>query len=155
MAIATEDLDRVGDFVTTIITIAEEQQQQIAATQNGKLLMLAKHSASWLGVFLALTGSALLVIKLEPYVRTQPKFEDQNVDGLEVLLKNITNNIESESFDFGCNKNACWRSCYVNDNTISQTWCFSSPNPNNREYERCETNTDCKSNWECLDLCHD
>lgn len=60
--------------------------------------------------------------------------------------------------DFGCDDNICWRACpnitSDRENISMLSWCFTSPEPQNHKFERCNHNHDCSPCWPCLGACH-
>lgn len=142
-----DDFDHVTEFFENIII---NQQQPVVYRRFSVVLVLKKVTVSiiqMIGIMLTLVGANLITEKFHE-VQAQPKQND-----LVVRNNTINDLIEMcNEKDFGCNRNVCWRTC-VDDSekeNNSQTWCYTSPKPEKREYHPCVYSYDCSPCWECI-----
>lgn len=155
-----EDLERIGEFFQNLVINRREHQYDVVQPRfRFKIMKIVKQTTLAIiqlcGVMMALVGSNLFTAFLSPMQQQQYQQQQEQTDVHE-LLKNISQTNGNCIINFGCNKNVCWKTCYNVDGDVKnqQLWCFTAPNPKTREYQRCDTHTDCSPCWECLEECH-
>lgn len=104
------------------------------------------------GFMLTLVASNLLTVKFTPAI-SAPTLQPETK--FEISFAN-NSTIDNDRFqnEFGCHKNVCWRSCFTENETEIEFWCYTSPELKSREYKSCTYHSDCAPYWECLNLCH-
>lgn len=87
----------------------------------------------------------------------QPKFVQQTDE-----YENITSTIESTfkptelcPGDFGCDGNLCWKHCEIGKNeSNADSWCFTTPKPEEHQFQYCKHSHDCSPCWDCIGICN-
>lgn len=141
-----EDLDRVSDFFHAII-INEQSQTLMHIPTRCIIIKWIKKMVfgmiQLISVMLALVGSNIISSKLIPdcQVQQQQNYEPETVFQTRNKSSDIiAKYVEMCDFDFGCDRNLCWRSC----NRLVQgkkLWCHASPHA--RDFQRCNDSNDC------------
>lgn len=159
-----EDLGGVSEFFQTFNPNQHEYAMVPARTptllRRKIMKLIVKTTISIIhlvGVTFALVGSNLITTRFDQptpmLIQLQPTAQQSEIG---LMFKNISNIITAEksNIDFGCHKNVCWRTCYIDSKNISSKWCYTSTNPDSREYQKCASPQDCSPLWECLESCH-
>lgn len=90
-----------------------------------------------------------------------PYFQKDSVQN--AVIDNSFNGEKNTSFvpsrecpyDFGCDANACWRSCTPKGNGMSvDAWCYTSPVTHYRRHAHCASMMDCSPCWSCIGIRH-
>lgn len=151
-----EDLDRVSDFFHSIV-INQEPETLIRSPQHRVISFMKKTIYGTIQIFsiiIALVGANVISSNLVPAVSIEQKpeiiFNNQKKKNSTGINPKYAGKCD---IDFGCHKNICWRSCYTNVYE-KKFWCYASPNPLERKFQRCNITSDCSLCWECLEKCH-
>lgn len=101
------------------------------------------------GITLSLVSANLLTSIFEPTIITPHQ---------TMIVDKITSpSPRMCEHDFGCDRNVCWRNCdssNAHKNSSVKSWCFTSPNTEAHDYQRCIYPHDCSPCWECVGACH-
>lgn len=156
--IEDEDLQRIGEILVQHYV----EQQLTSATKSTistKVKAFSLGVLQLLGVMLTLVGANLLTAKLDS--STSNSFN-------HVTSNNNTFNF-CKHFDYGCDRNICWRMCEKemesvanvgeNNKTIVanatlSTWCYTTANPGERDFQQCLYAYECSPCWTYLGPCH-
>lgn len=163
--IENDDVQRIGE-----ILIQHYLEQQLTSTLSrttrtttysmivSTVQTLSLSIVKMIAVMLTLVGANLITSKLD-----SPS--SQPID--YITNENSTINFCS-NFEYGCKQNVCWRKCdkEVESNGISEkndtlainttfsSWCFTTANPDERDFQQCDYSYDCSPCWPCLSPCH-
>lgn len=175
-----EDLDRVSEFFHTIIINNHQPHPQLAVPVKFMILSNLKKgivaSFHLVGVVIALVSASVISthvttnlvpvpVPVPVHQQEQPEFiqitdptqrqQQQQQPELIQYDSNIFKKAEMCDIDYGCNRNACWRSCNRGDKgNYPSLWCHTASNPRAREHHRCDDSKGCSSCWECIEPCH-
>lgn len=158
-----EDLGEVSDFILNLQNHREHHYDVVNSPTKCKLMQIVTKTMisiiQLVGFMMAMIGSNIITTKLSPLQAEQRQLQEVQPD-LHALLNNISQ-INTCNINFGCNKNVCWKTCYVaadvdDDENIKkqELWCYTSPNPKIQAYHQCVSHTECSPCWECLEACH-
>lgn len=142
--IETEEMQRIAEVL--VESYLENNLRQNIPRRFVILAGLKKiaiGSVQYIGIMLSLVGANIITKMFEsPY---QPEI---------ILSEKKTTATESEQcpHDFGCDHRVCWRSCGENE-TTTDSWCYTSPTPEKRQYKECEDSLDCSPCWDCISAC--
>lgn len=160
--ISDDNLQRFGEILVQHYV----DQQLSAMTMSTKSLILPKVKVisrsvlKMFAVMLTLVGANLLTSLFE--------FSNNNSNNqiTNQIISNVSINF-CDHFDFGCEKNICWRVCEKqmdsvpniiaeknkSTNALISSWCFTSSNPDQHEFQHCVYDHDCSPCWKCLGSC--
>lgn len=144
--IDTEEMQRIAELLVESY-LANNLRQHIprrVAILSG-LKKIASGSVQYIGIMVSLVGANVITKMIESSYQSQI-----------ILSENTTSAIESEKcpHDFGCDHNVCWRTCSENGiETRTNSWCYTSPTPEKRQYKMCKDSFDCSPCWDCIHEC--
>lgn len=154
IGIDPEDIEQMSDFLQSIVVNnnnIHSEQTSSGMISRQQLKRFSHAILQMIGLFVTLVASNVITEKLT-YHR-QP-VQQPNA---EIYFRKNISFVDDEqrcNKEFGCNKNACWRSCYSVEDDGKKLFCYTSPNPKLREFHHCDYMNECSPSWECLEPCH-
>lgn len=151
--IEPDELQRVAEILVQSY-LTRNLTPRTVLTRNIVFSCIKKVSSSAVqlfGIMMTLVGANLLTKIFEPSVISpQFLFADNNVTSIlpDEFCKR----------DFGCDHNLCWRTCGdelgVHEKNKPQSWCYTAPKTELRNYQQCIHSHECSPCWECIGVCH-
>lgn len=145
-----------GDFLQVSDFLQVFAHGPIRPYEHSFYLRNGRKIAHALGQMFGITASLVAANLLTAHFTPSPSITSVQQETKMEICYGANATVDSDGFknEFGCHKNACWRSCYSVDENKANYWCFSSPVLSNREFKNCTYHSDCAPYWECLESCH-
>lgn len=156
--IEPNELQRMGEIL--VETYIQQQQQQLTHLSVTSVILshgkkLAFGTLQLLGLLLTLVGANIATSRLEHFMMPTSSVVNNVVNNISASVDvPIFDPSEMCESDFGCSQNLCWRTCNESDDkNITQSWCYTSPTPNEPHFYQFSYSYECSPCWVCLGPC--
>lgn len=154
--IETDEMQRIAEVLVESYLANNIRQHIPRRYVILKLLKkIAATSGQYIGIMVSLVGANIITKMLEKQEKYVAITENDVLTQV-FTNENVTNVLNEETcgHEFGCDHYVCWRTCTENkDKPELDTWCYTSPTPEKRDYHDCKDYNDCSPCWGCINDC--